>query len=73
MGLSGVLLFDELPEFARVIIEGLRQPHETRIVTIPAAKDTAEYPAHFISVGAANPALVVSTVHASPAAAYPTR
>jgi magnesium chelatase family protein len=30
----GVLLFDELPEFGRVAIESLRQPLETRTVTI---------------------------------------
>jgi magnesium chelatase family protein len=51
----GVLLFDELPEFARVTVEALRQPLETRTVTIARAKDTAEYPAHFIFVATANP------------------
>lgn len=51
----GVLLFDELPEFARVTIEALRQPLENRTVTIARAKETAEYPAHFIFVGTANP------------------
>jgi len=51
----GVLLFDELPEFGRVTIEALRQPLETRTVTIARAKETAEYPAHFIFVGTANP------------------
>jgi len=51
----GVLLFDELPEFARVTVEALRQPLENRTVTIARAKETAEYPAHFIFVGTANP------------------
>lgn len=51
----GVLLFDELPEFGRVTVEALRQPLETRSVTIARAKDTAEYPANFIFVGTANP------------------
>ena len=51
----GVLLFDELPEFARVTIEALRQPLEDRKVTIARAKETAEYPAHFIFVATANP------------------
>lgn len=51
----GVLLFDELPEFARQTVEALRQPLETRTVTIARAKETAEYPAHFIFVGTANP------------------
>jgi magnesium chelatase family protein len=51
----GVLLFDELPEFNRVTVEALRQPLESRTVTIARAKETAEYPAHFIFVATANP------------------
>lgn len=51
----GVLLFDELPEFGRPTIEALRQPLETRTITIARAKDTVDYPAHFIFVGTANP------------------
>lgn len=51
----GVLLFDEMPEFARMTVEALRQPLETRSVTIARAKETAEYPAHFIFVATANP------------------
>jgi magnesium chelatase family protein len=51
----GVLLFDELPEFNRVTVEALRQPLESRSVTIARAKETAEYPAHFIFVATANP------------------
>jgi magnesium chelatase family protein len=51
----GVLLFDELPEFGRVAVEALRQPLETRTVTIARATSTVEYPAHFILVATANP------------------
>lgn len=51
----GVLLFDELPEFGRVTVEALRQPLESRTITIARAKDTAEYPANFIFVATANP------------------
>lgn len=51
----GVLLFDELPEFSRQTVEALRQPLENRTVTIARARETAEYPAHFIFVGTANP------------------
>jgi magnesium chelatase family protein len=51
----GVLLFDELPEFSRVTVEALRQPLESRTVTIARAKSTAEYPADFIFIGTANP------------------
>ena len=51
----GVLLFDELPEFDRTTIEALRQPLETRQVSISRAKESAEYPANFIFIGTANP------------------
>lgn len=51
----GVLLFDELPEFDRTTVEALRQPLETRQVSISRAKESADYPAHFIFVGTANP------------------
>ncbi len=51
----GVLLFDEMPEFGRTTVEALRQPLETRTVTIARAKETADYPAHFIFVATANP------------------
>lgn len=51
----GVLLFDELPEFDRTTVEALRQPLETRQVSISRAKETADFPAHFIFIGTANP------------------
>ncbi len=51
----GVLLFDELPEFGRVTVEALRQPLESRTITIARAGGTAEYPANFIFVATANP------------------
>lgn len=51
----GVLLFDEMPEFDRTTVEALRQPLETRSVNISRAKESADYPAHFIFVGTANP------------------
>jgi len=51
----GVLLFDELPEFDRTTIEALRQPLETRQVSISRAKESADYPASFIFIGTANP------------------
>jgi magnesium chelatase family protein len=51
----GVLLFDELPEFDRTTVEALRQPLEAREVNISRAKESADYPAHFIFIGTANP------------------
>jgi magnesium chelatase family protein len=51
----GVLLFDELPEFGRNIIEALRQPLEDRTITISRARESAEFPANFIFAATANP------------------
>jgi magnesium chelatase family protein len=51
----GVLLFDELPEFGRDIIEALRQPLEDRTITISRARESAEFPANFIFAATANP------------------
>ncbi len=51
----GILFFDELPEFARLTLEALRQPLEDRLISVARAKDTAQYPANFILVATANP------------------
>jgi magnesium chelatase family protein len=51
----GVLLFDELPEFGRATVEALRQPLETRIVTVARAANSVDFPAQFIFVATANP------------------
>jgi magnesium chelatase family protein len=51
----GVLLLDEMPEFSREALEALRQPLEDRTITVTRAKYTAQYPAHFILIGTANP------------------
>lgn len=51
----GVLFLDELPEFNRSAIEALRQPLEDRVITVARAKESVEYPAHFILVATANP------------------
>lgn len=52
---NGVLFFDELPEFNRTVLEGLRQPLEDRKVSIARARDTVEFPAHFVLVATSNP------------------
>jgi magnesium chelatase family protein len=52
---NGVLFLDELPEFERSVLEVLRQPMEERKVLISRAKQSAEFPASFILVGAMNP------------------
>lgn len=51
----GVLFFDELPEFRRDVLEGIREPLETGEITVARAKKTIKYPAKFLFIGAYNP------------------
>ncbi len=52
---QGVLFFDELPEYKREVLEGLRQPLEDRTVTVTRAAATVCYPADFMFIGSMNP------------------
>jgi magnesium chelatase family protein len=52
---NGVLFLDEMPEFARRVLEVLRQPLEEGRVTIARAARTAVFPARFVLIAAMNP------------------
>jgi len=52
---NGVLFLDELPEFKRTVLEVLRQPMESRNITISRAMFTIEFPSSFMLVSAMNP------------------
>ncbi|PYF99911.1 magnesium chelatase family protein [Georgenia satyanarayanai] len=51
----GVLLLDEAPEFARRVLDSLRQPLEQGEIVVHRARGAARYPARFQLVLAANP------------------
>jgi magnesium chelatase family protein len=51
----GILFLDELPEFDRRVLEALREPLESGVITISRAAQQSEFPANFQLVAAMNP------------------
>ena len=52
---NGVLFLDEAPEFQSDVLESLRQPLESGIITVSRASGHALFPARFQLIVAANP------------------
>ncbi len=51
----GILFMDEFPEFARNVLEVLRQPLEDQSITVSRTKQTLNFPANFMLVCSMNP------------------
>jgi magnesium chelatase family protein len=51
----GILFLDELPEFSRNVLESLRQPIESKNITVARVNNHATYPANFQLIAAMNP------------------
>ncbi len=55
MAHHGILFLDELPEFSKHALEALRQPLESKEITVARASGSVTFPANILFVGAMNP------------------
>jgi magnesium chelatase family protein len=51
----GILFFDELPHFSKVVLEALREPLQDNKILISRVNTKVEYPSDFLFVSAMNP------------------
>ncbi len=52
---NGVLFLDEFAEYSRSVLEVMREPLESGVVTISRAKESVSFPARFTLIAAMNP------------------
>jgi magnesium chelatase family protein len=52
---NGVLILDEIAEFPKYILEGMRQPLEDKFINITRASFSARFPCNFILIATMNP------------------
>ena len=70
---NGVLFLDEFPEFARPVLETLRQPIETGHVSVARANAHVNYPCRFLLLARPTRAnAATSAMPGAPAAARPS-
>ena len=69
----GCLFLDEAPEFARDVLDALRQPLESGEVVVARLGLTARFPARFTLLLAANPCPCAQSSGTGPAAVGPAR
>ena len=52
---NGILFFDELPHFSKLVLEALREPLEDKRIRISRVHSKVEYPTDFLFIAAMNP------------------
>lgn len=52
---NGILFLDELGEFSSVVLQSIRQPMESGMVSLTRADGSIQFPAKFVLIAASNP------------------